>query len=55
MSSPNPPLLERTVQPQYANGERKLARNAFMQTTWGLLALAAIIQLLLLVWLDILS
>ena len=54
MASPTPELLNRTVQPRYANGERKLARSAFMQTTWGLLALAAIAQLGLLVWLDIL-
>jgi hypothetical protein len=51
---PAPPsLLERTVQPRYPNGERKVARNAFMQVTWGLLALAALLQLFLLVWLDI--
>lgn len=54
MSSPAPALLERTVQPRYPNGERKLARNVFMQLTWGLLGLAAVVQLLLLVWLDIL-
>ncbi len=54
MASPTPELLTRTAQPRYANGERKLARSAFMQTTWGLLALAAIAQLLLLLWLDIL-
>lgn len=47
-------LLERTAQPRYPNGERKLARNAFMQATWGLLALTAILQLFLLIWLDIL-
>lgn len=47
-------LLERTQQPRYANGERKLARNAFMQLTWGLLTLTAITQLFLLLWLDIL-
>jgi hypothetical protein len=46
-------LLERTAQPRYANGERKLARNAFMQATWGLLALTALAQLFLLVWLDV--
>lgn len=54
MESPTPALLQRTVQPRYANGERKLARSAFMQTTWGLLGLAALSQLFLLVWLDIL-
>jgi hypothetical protein len=51
---PAPTLLARTAQPRYSNGERKLARSAFMQMTWGLLVLAAIAQLLLLVWLDIL-
>lgn len=54
MESPTPDLLARTVQPRYANGERKLARNAFMQATWGLLGLAAVAQLLLLIWLDVL-
>lgn len=54
MASPSPALLERTAQPRYANGERKLARNAFMQVTWGLLTLTAIAQILLLVALDIL-
>jgi hypothetical protein len=54
MDSPTPVLLERTVQPRYANGERKLARNVFMQATWGLLTLTAIVQLLLLIALDIL-
>ncbi|HEY8994596.1 MAG TPA: hypothetical protein VIM71_08045 [Lacunisphaera sp.] len=53
MNSSTPTLLERTVQPRYPNGERKLARNAFMQTTWGLLALTALAQLFLLVWLDV--
>ncbi len=49
-----PDLLARTVQPRYPNRERKLARNVFMQVTWGLLALTAVIQLFLLVWLDLL-
>jgi hypothetical protein len=53
MESPTSALLERTVQPRYANGERKLARNFFMQATWGLLGLAAIGQLLLVIWLDV--
>ncbi len=48
-------LLERTVQPRYPNRERKLARNIFMQVTWALLALTAVAQLFLLVWLDLLS
>lgn len=55
MESAGESLLGRTAQPQYPNGERKLARNAFMQVTWGLLALAALLQVFLLVWLDILS
>jgi hypothetical protein len=54
MESSTPALLARTAQPRYANGERKLARSAFMQMTWGLLGVAAVAQLLLLVWLDIL-
>ena len=54
MSASPDSLIERTVQPRYANGERKLARNVFMQVTWGLLLLAAITQLLLLVSLDLL-
>jgi hypothetical protein len=53
MESAPPSLLERTIQPRYPNGERKVARNVFMQVTWGLLALAALLQLFLLVWLDI--
>jgi hypothetical protein len=55
MASETPTLLERTAQPRYPNGERKLARNAFMQATWGLLALTALAQLFLLVWLDVMS
>lgn len=55
MESSTPALIERTKQPRYPNGERKLARNVFMQTTWGLLALAALGQLFLLVWLDVMS
>ena len=47
--------MERTSQPRYPNGERKLAQNVFMQTTWGLLALTALGQLFLLVWLDLMS
>ncbi len=46
-------LLERTVQPRYANRERKLARNVFMQATWVLLALTAVAQLLLMLSLDL--
>jgi hypothetical protein len=54
MEPATPALLERTAQPRYSNGERKLARNAFMQATWALLALTAVTQVLLLVWLDVL-
>ena len=53
MESGTPTLVERTTQPRYANGERKLARNVFMQVTWGLLGLTALTQLFLLVWLDV--
>lgn len=55
MEQTTPPLLDRTSQPRYPNGERKLARNVFMQVTWGLLALTALGQLFLLVWLDVMS
>jgi hypothetical protein len=55
MEPSTPELLERTVQPRYPNGQRKLAQNVFMQTTWGLLALTALGQLFLLVWLDLMS
>ena len=48
-------LLDRTTQARYPNGERKLARNGFMQVTWGLLAVMALGQLFLLVWLDVMS
>lgn len=48
-------LLARTAPVLRANGERKLAHNIFMQVTWGLLALAALGQLFLLVWLDVMS
>jgi hypothetical protein len=54
MESVTPALLERTTQPRYPNGERKLARNVFMQATWALLGLTAGTQALLLVWLDVL-
>ncbi len=55
MDSPNRDLLERTAQPRYANGERKLARDPFMQATWVLLGVAALAQLFLLLWLDVMS
>lgn len=54
MSYESRDLLERTVQPRYPNGERKLARDSFMQATWVLLGVAALAQILLLVALDIL-
>lgn len=47
-------LLQRTAQPRYANGERKLARDLFMQVTWGLLGVAALAQLVLLLGPDLL-
>lgn len=55
MAERSPEILARTAQPRYANGERKLARDVFTQTTWVLLGAAALAQLLLLVWLDVLS
>ncbi len=48
-------LLTRTEPPLRLNGERKLAHNVFMQVTWGLLGVAALGQLFLLVWLDVMS
>lgn len=48
-------LLSRTEPPRRPNGERKLAHNPFMQVTWGLLGVAAAVQLFLLVWLDVMS
>lgn len=48
-------LLARTEPPRRPNGERKLAHNIFMQVTWGLLGVAALGQLFLLVWLDVMS
>lgn len=47
-------LLQRTEQPRYPNGERKLARDPFMQATWVLLGVAALAQLTLLLALDVL-
>jgi|APLak6261663543_1056040.scaffolds.fasta_scaffold01261_3 hypothetical protein len=55
MEPSTPTLLQRTPQPRYANGERKLARNTFTQVTWGLLVLAALVQVFLFVWLDVMS
>ncbi len=48
-------LLTRTEPSLRPNGERKLAHNVFMQVTWGLLGAAALGQLFLLVWLDVMS
>ena len=48
-------LLARTEPPHRPNGERKLAHNVFMQVTWALLGGAALAQLFLLVWLDVMS
>jgi hypothetical protein len=48
-------LLARTAPPHRSNGERKLAHNVFMQATWALLGVAAVGQLFLLVWLDVMS
>ena len=48
-------LLERTAPVLRATGERKLAHDVFMQATWVLLGVAALAQLFLLVWLDVLS
>ncbi len=53
--APENQLLARTEPARRANGERKLAHNIFMQITWGLLAVAALVQLFLLVWLDVMS
>jgi len=55
MDSASESLLARTTPELRANGERKLAHNVFMQITWGLLAVAALGQLFLLVWLDVMS
>ena len=55
MNLPANTLLERTRQPSYPNGERKLARDVLTQATWGLLGAAALAQLFLLVWLDLMS
>ena len=55
MESSTQQIFARTLQPRYANGERKLARDPFMQITWGLLGVAALGQLILLFWLDVMS
>lgn len=48
-------LFARTEQPRHPNGERKLARDPFMQATWVLLGVAVLVQLGLLLWLDVTS
>lgn len=48
-------LLARTAPKRRPNGERALHPNPFMQLTWVLLGVAAVGQLFLLVWLDVLS
>jgi hypothetical protein len=55
MDQPANDLLVRTEQVRRENGERRLARDFFMQMTWVLLAAATLAQLVLLVWLDVLS
>lgn len=55
MDASNRELLERTAPPRYPNGERKLARDPFMQATWVLLAGAALAQLILLLAPDVMS
>jgi len=55
MSSSTREIFDRTPQPRYPNGERKLARDPFMQVTWVLLGVAALGQLVLLAWLDVMS
>lgn len=55
MDSATRNLLQRTEPPRYANGERKLARDPFMQATWALLGVAALAQLILLLALDVMS
>lgn len=55
MSSAPSELLARTAPKRRPNGERALHPNPFMQVTWVLLGVAAVGQLFLLLWLDILS
>jgi hypothetical protein len=55
MEPATPELLARTTPPHRPNGERKLAHNVFMQVTWALLGAAALGQLFLLAWLDVMS
>lgn len=55
MAAPTSDIVARTPQPRYPNGERKLSRDPFTQATWALLGVAALGQLLILVWLDVMS
>lgn len=55
MDQPSRQAFDQIPLPRYPNGERKLARDPFMQITWGLLGVAVLVQLLLLVWLDVMS
>ena len=55
MESSTADIFARTPQPRYPNGERKLAHDIFMQVTWVLLGVAALGQLILLAWLDVMS
>lgn len=55
MDSAASDLLQRTAQPHYPNGERKLARDPFMQATWAMLGVAGLAQLVLLLALDLMS
>lgn len=55
MDSATRALLQRTAPPRYANGERKLTRDPFMQMTWVLMGVAALAQLVLLLALDVMS
>jgi hypothetical protein len=55
MELDNQALLARTAPLLRSNGERALHPNIFMQLTWVLLGVAAVGQLFLLVWLDVMS
>lgn len=55
MEPANRELFYRTEPTLRPNGERKLAHNLFMQVTWALLGVAAVAQLFLLLWLDVMS
>ena len=55
MEPPARHAFDQIPMPRYPNGERKLARDPFMQATWVMLGVAVLVQLLLLVWLDVMS